>query len=227
VSTSLVYHAFGLKGYVCQATEYKGDTIVFRMFQEPKRQRCPECGSSDLVRRGCVWRDFHGIPIGNKKVVVRLPVQRAHCQACGVLRQVKVGFASGKRRYIRAFERYVVELARRMTLLDVSRHLGVSWDTVKEIQKRYLGRRYTRPRLKGVSRRRLKRVERLEAEVERSDPPSMKYPPRTSTGRKPGKQEGAKGHRRLFLVGARRCLKRFWGSSSLASSPRIRSYRFY
>lgn len=32
-----------------------------------------------------------------------------------------------------------------------------------------------------------------------SDPPSMKYPPRTSTGRRPGKQEGAKGHRRFFL----------------------------
>jgi len=49
-----MYHAFRLKGYVCQATEYEGDKIVFRMFQEPKRQRCPECGSSDLVRRGCV-----------------------------------------------------------------------------------------------------------------------------------------------------------------------------
>ena len=102
------------------------------------------------VRRGCVWRDFHGIPIGRKKVVIRLPVQRALCRACGVLRQVKVGFASGRRRYIRAFERYVVELARMMTLLDVSRHLGVSWDTVKEIEKRHLGRRYARPRLKGV-----------------------------------------------------------------------------
>ena len=32
-----------------------------------------------------------------------------------------------------------------------------------------------------------------------SDPPSMKYPHRTPTGRKPGKQKGAKGHRRDFL----------------------------
>jgi transposase len=97
-----------------------------------------------------VGRDFHGIPIGKKKVVIRLPVQRVLCQTCGVLRQVKVGFASGKRRHIRAFERYVVELARMMTLLDVSRHLRVSWDTVKEIQKRHLGRRYAHPRLKDV-----------------------------------------------------------------------------
>jgi transposase len=32
-----------------------------------------------------------------------------------------------------------------------------------------------------------------------SDPPSLKYPPRTSPGRRAGKQEEAKGHRRLFL----------------------------
>lgn len=32
-----------------------------------------------------------------------------------------------------------------------------------------------------------------------SDPPSMKYPHRSPTGGKPGKQKGAKGHRRDFL----------------------------
>lgn len=32
-----------------------------------------------------------------------------------------------------------------------------------------------------------------------SDPPSMKYPRRTPTGGKPGKQKGTKGHRRHFL----------------------------
>ena len=32
-----------------------------------------------------------------------------------------------------------------------------------------------------------------------SDPPSVKYPTRTPTGRKPGKQEGTKGHRRHLL----------------------------
>ena len=38
-----------------------------------------------------------------------------------------------------------------------------------------------------------------------SDPPSMKYPPRTTTGRKPGKQKGDKGHRGTFLL-----LQQFW-----------------
>jgi len=35
-----------------------------------------------------------------------------------------------------------------MTIKDTARHLGVSWDVVKDIQKRYLSKRYAKPRLK-------------------------------------------------------------------------------
>ena len=39
-----------------------------------------------------------------------------------------------------------------MTLQDVANHLQVSWDTVKEIQRRHLETRYAKPPLKGVRR---------------------------------------------------------------------------
>ena len=39
-----------------------------------------------------------------------------------------------------------------MTILDVARHLGVSWDVVKDIQKRDLSRRYAKPKLKHLRR---------------------------------------------------------------------------
>jgi transposase len=35
-----------------------------------------------------------------------------------------------------------------MTIKDVASHLGVGWDVVKDIQKRYLHRRFARPKLK-------------------------------------------------------------------------------
>src|SRR5262249_41296621 len=54
------------------------------------------------------------------------------------------------RTYTKAFERYALELSRHMTILDVARHLGVSWDVVKDVQKRDLSRRYAKPRLKGL-----------------------------------------------------------------------------
>jgi transposase len=69
-----------------------------------------------------------------------------------VIRQVAVDFADPRRTYTKAFERYALELSRRMTILDVARHLGVSWDIIKDIQKRDLSRRYAKPKLKGLRR---------------------------------------------------------------------------
>jgi len=71
-----------------------------------------------------------------------LDVPRVGCQDCGVVRQVAVGFADERRSYTKAFERYVLELSRHMSIQDVARHLQVSWDVVKDIQKRSLSRRF-------------------------------------------------------------------------------------
>jgi transposase len=63
---------------------------------------------------------------------------------------VEIGFADPRRTYTKAFERYALELSRQMTILDVARHLGVSWDIIKDIQKRDLSRRYAKPKLKDL-----------------------------------------------------------------------------
>jgi transposase len=60
---------------------------------------------------------------------------------------VDVSFADPRRSYTRAFERYALELSRHMTIKAVADHLGVSWDVIKDIQKRDLRRRFSRPRL--------------------------------------------------------------------------------
>jgi transposase len=35
-----------------------------------------------------------------------------------------------------------------MTIRDVAKHFGVSWDVIKDIQKRDLARRFAKPKLK-------------------------------------------------------------------------------
>jgi transposase len=77
-----------------------------------------------------------------------LPIQRVECRRCGAVGQVKVAFADERRSYTRAFERYAVDLSKHMTIQDVAHHLGVCWDVIKDIQKRYLGRRFGRPKLR-------------------------------------------------------------------------------
>ena len=148
MSTSLLYHAFGIRGYEYTRTDYRDGHTIFTIHQDPKTCRCSACGSPQVESRGQVERRFRALSIGTRTTFVVLPIPRVECKACGVVRQVTVPFADPRRSYTRSFERYVLELSRRMTISDVARHLDVGWDMIKEIQKRHLTRRFAKPKLK-------------------------------------------------------------------------------
>src|SRR5580704_10081713 len=74
-------------------------------------------------------------------------IPRVHCGRCGITRQVRVPFAEEKCRHTRQFERYALDLARITTTQHAADHLGVSWGTVRDIEARFLGRKYQKPKL--------------------------------------------------------------------------------
>lgn len=148
MSTSFLYHAYGIRGYRYVHTQYDGGEVIFRIEQRKTDLCCPVCNGRQVVRKGSVERRFSCPPIGAKPVTVVLAVQRVFCRACMILRQVTIGFADPRRSYTRQFERYALSLSRFMTIKDVAQHLNVSWDVIKDIQKRHLRKRYSRPRLK-------------------------------------------------------------------------------
>jgi len=147
MSTSLLYHAFGLVGYRYLGQSFHEGQVIFRIEQPRERHRCARCGSAEVWDQGGVERTFRLVPIGRKATFVRLKVPRVLCFDCGVIRQVKVRFADSRKHYTHAFERYALELSRHMTIRDVATHLGVAWDTIKDIQARSLERRFGKPRL--------------------------------------------------------------------------------
>lgn len=147
MSTSLLYHAFGLKGYHHVRASFAEGRVAFRIEQARDKLCCPTCRSTEVWSQGTVEREFRTVPIGSKPVVIQLAVPRVLCFACGTTRQVRLPFAQARKRYTRAFERYALELARHMTIQDVAKHLQVSWDTIKEIQATSLRKRFGRPRL--------------------------------------------------------------------------------
>jgi len=148
MSTGILYHGFGVRGYVHESTLYVGGEVVFWIRQEPESWRCSACGSPQVVGRGKEVRRFRCLPIGRKRVSIVLPVPRVECHRCGVVRQVAIPFARPRCSHTKAFETYVLELARLMTMQDVARHLAVSWGLVKEIQSCDLSRRFGRIKLK-------------------------------------------------------------------------------
>jgi transposase len=151
MSTSLLYHGFGVRGYQYIRTDYVGGAIHFTIRQARKALRCSACGSREVHPHGTVQRQFRTVPIGSRSVFIVFPIPRVCCQRCGVTRQVGVDFADPRRSYTKAFERFALELSRHMTILDVARHLGVSWDVIKDIQRRDLGERIGTPKARRFS----------------------------------------------------------------------------
>ena len=147
MSTSLLYHAFGVVGYRYLSQSFQEGEVTFRIEKPRERHRCSMCDSDEVWDQGGPERTFRTVPIGHKPTFVKLKVPRVFCFACGTLRQVKLGFADSRKHYTRSFERYALDLSRHMTIKDVAQHLRVSWDTIKDIQARSLQRRFGKPKL--------------------------------------------------------------------------------
>ena len=151
MTSSELYHGFGLEGYRTIKTTFVGGRIILDV-ELTKSPRCTVCNGYNLIGRGRFIRDFKALPIGTKQVIIRLNGQRVECCDCGMVRRMKIGFAMPRYGYIKRLEKYVITLLRHATMKDVAALVGLGWDAVKDIQKRHLTKRFRLPRLKGVRR---------------------------------------------------------------------------
>jgi transposase len=151
MSTSLLYHAFGVRGYRYLRTEQDGGMTLFHVEPSDKTVCCSSCGSHNVIRRGSKERWIRSLPIGSRITWIIADIPRVQCGDCDVVRQIKIGFADPRRTYTKAWARYALELTRTMTIKDVADLLGVTWDVVKEIKKTYLQKHFSKPPLKGVT----------------------------------------------------------------------------
>ncbi len=147
MSTSFIYHAFGLKGYDYVRLAYVAGEIVFRVRPKATLIRCPTCSSSNVRKRGKAIRKLKTLPIGRKCVWLEVEVPRVECHECACIRLIDVGIADPRRKYTKVFERYALTLARMTTIKDVAALLGIGWDCAKDILKRYLNQRFGNPNL--------------------------------------------------------------------------------
>ena len=151
MSTSLLYHAFGLKGVKYNSTKYKRGTVIFHGEVTSSVECCPVCGSwKTLRRKGSKERVLRMIPIGNRQIFLVLKIWRIRCEDCGSLRWPKLPFVKGKRRYTERFARFAIDLLHWMTISGTAKVLGVGWDVIKDLHKEYLQRKYKVPPLKNL-----------------------------------------------------------------------------
>lgn len=150
MSTSVFYRALGIRGYKHQSIKEQDGGLVMRVRHDGSELTCPHCGGTNVLRRGTVPRRWSAVPIGHRPVTVFAEVPRIECRDCRTQPVVAVPFAEVRRSYTRSFERFALDLRESMTLKDVARHLCVSDWLVKDIEKRWLGKHFAKPRLKDL-----------------------------------------------------------------------------
>lgn len=150
MSASVLYHMQGVRGHrYCREKMVAGGMEIYVDVPDEKL-RCPECGSQIVWRKGHKTRKFRAVPIGRKATTIVMEVPRVYCHDCQVTKQIELRFAKPHKRYTRFFERHVLDLLGGMTCLDVALHLGISWDTIKSIEKERLKQKYSKIPLKEV-----------------------------------------------------------------------------
>lgn len=147
MSTSLIYHGFGAIGYTYLKSEYRGGKIYFHIEKKPEYQYCVDCESRDVSKKGCIKREIKTVPIGGKEVIFVVNIYRLYCRACGSLKQEPIILAFPKKHWAKSLGRYVVGLLRHSTVLDVAEHLGMHWNTVKEIHVLSLTKKFKKRKL--------------------------------------------------------------------------------
>ncbi len=142
-----IFRCYGYRVTQCETDEHR---LLLHLEPQPHKVCCPECGSREVIRRGSEVRWLRNLPVGADCTWLIVTLPRVECRSCRMVRQIRSGLAEERRTYTHSFARYVLELSQYMTIKDVAEHLGVSWDIVKDIQKRHLEKHYAKPALKEV-----------------------------------------------------------------------------
>jgi transposase len=150
-TTSFLYHAPGLRGHRHLATRYEDGAVYHHVALPFEQRRCRGCGARchDLTLEGRFERVFRALPVGSRRQYVVLHGHEQRCRRCGELAREPIPFSDGKRRHLRAFERYMVDLFKIAPIKHVARVVCIGWTAVKEAFKRHLQRRLKQGSLGG------------------------------------------------------------------------------
>lgn len=152
MSSTILYHIQGVRQYRLRRFFLeKGKNIFEIEHRHDSTLRCARCGSKNVCRKGTKSRTFVGVPLKFMPTEIRAKIPRVECKNCGKIGQIPIEFARPKVRFTRFFEAYALTLLEHMTCKDVAGLCRVSWDTIKDIDKRNLRKRFSKPSLKGVT----------------------------------------------------------------------------
>lgn len=102
------------------------------------RPLCRVCGEPGKVHCRRERRFIRDLDIGPAETMLDIEYRRVWCDRCGRAKVEKLSFVEPGKRVTNRLARYVYELCKFMTVLEVARHVGLDPKTVKDIDKHFL-----------------------------------------------------------------------------------------
>lgn len=151
MSTSLLYHTQGIAGFQFLNFKYDGGKVTAEIVRKKNKFICSSCKNRDVRAIPIGYRIIRALPMGSKQFNLKVKLHRLSCKRCGSFLTERLDFLPElKVHYTKQLARTIIELRPEMTIQGISKHFGLSWNTVKEIEKRHLKKKYKKVRLKNV-----------------------------------------------------------------------------
>lgn len=150
MSTSLLYHAFGIREFRFCGNQFKEGRVYVRLEKKTVVIRCPVCKSKNTIKAGRNERLIRLLPIGPIEVLGIFHLQTIKCKDCGSERQEEIKSVPPRKSYSKRVSAFVVQLASHMTISSIASYLKMSWHTVKEIIKEDLRKKTKKRKLNNV-----------------------------------------------------------------------------
>lgn len=99
---------------------------------------CSGCGSQVRSIHSTRTRTVRDLKLGAHDVRLGVTQRRLRCSTCKATRMEMLDFVDPHQRVTRRLARYIADLCRVMSVLDVARHLGIDWKLVKACDKAVL-----------------------------------------------------------------------------------------
>lgn len=150
MTTQELYRAIGVGVYEPLECWRKEGKFFLRMEAPESCHRCPKCGTRDVIHRGTFDRSVHAPPIGMDRTQLFITAPRLQCKRCNQVLNAVLPNVVPLCNYTKSFARMAIDLRKMMTISDVSRYLGVSDTTIRSIDKKYLHKKFGKPRLRDL-----------------------------------------------------------------------------
>jgi len=130
----------GIQGFFVKDVDIQKDRLIIDIEREKEVYCCSRCGQESFFyydKRQQIVRD---LGMSGKEVYLRFYRYRILCD-CQKRQPViveRLGFVDLHRRMAKRFESYIYGLTLKMTVKDVSEELDIHWNSIKEVEKRYI-----------------------------------------------------------------------------------------